>query len=347
MKIINLNKKTIKYRLSLLLVTGLFALSLSACGGSDSFEGSVATPSPSTTTPPKSDDTAATPKPAASAPAEKVKGSRDNTPVVLVPEASGETVYENELAHIDASHISDGYVIVRYTGDCPKVKLQITGPGENTYTYDLQTGTPKDEVFPLQCGNGDYLINVYENIEGTQYSQALSQLVTIELTNEFSPFLYPNQYVNFSPSSKSVKQGEELAFSCNSDLDVVSEVYNYIITNITYDHDLADNVQSGYIPDPDTTLATKTGICLDYASLMVTMLRTQQIPTRMEVGYAGEAYHAWLSTYIKDVGWVNGVIEFDGKDWSLMDPTFASNISEKELRSFIGDGSNYSVKFIY
>ncbi len=110
---------------------------------------------------------------------------------------------------------------------------------------------------------------------------------------------------------------------------------------------MAETVQVDYIPDPDNTMASKTGICLDYSSLMVAMLRSQQIPTRMEIGYAGTAYHAWLSAYIKDVGWVNGVVEFDGKDWSMMDPTFASNINEEKLKSYIGDGSKYSVQYIY
>ena len=67
----------------------------------------------------------------------------------------------------------------------------------------------------------------------------------------------------------------------------------------------------------------------------------------MEVGYAGTAYHAWISTYITDIGWVNGMIQFDGKDWSLMDPTFASTTSEKELKSFLNDSSNYRLKYIY
>jgi hypothetical protein len=120
-----------------------------------------------------------------------------------------------------------------------------------------------------------------------------------------------------------------------------------MINNITYDHEEAETVQSGYIPDVDEVLATRTGICLDYAALMTTMLRSQRIPTRMEIGYAGTAYHAWLSTYIEDIGWVNGMIEFDGTEWSLMDPTFASNTKNKELKEFIGDGSNYSVKYIY
>ncbi|MBO6240402.1 MAG: transglutaminase domain-containing protein [Butyrivibrio sp.] len=280
-------------------------------------------------------------------PASPVKGTRDNTPVCLVPEASGVTIYENELAHLDASNTSEGYVIVRYTGTSPKVKLQITGPDETTYTYNLNSEVPTDEVFPLQSGSGDYLINVYENIEKNQYSMVFSQMVGANIENEFSPFLYPNQYVNFSDNNAAVSKGAELSFACNNDLEVVSSIYNYIISNIEYDYEEAETVQSGYIPDIDEVLSTQKGICLDYAVLMSSMLRSQRIPTRMEVGYAGTAYHAWISTYIEDIGWVNGIIEFDGTKWSLMDPTFASNVKETELKNFIGDGSNYSVKYIY
>ncbi len=280
-------------------------------------------------------------------PKERVKGSRDNTPVCLVPEAPGETVYENDYAHLDASNVSKGYVVVKYTGQSPKVKLQITGPDQTTYTYNLSTTEQKDEVFPLQSGNGDYMINVFENIEGTQYSQAFSQLVPVDLEDQFTPFLYPNQNCNFVSSNEAVKKSEELAYVCNNDLEVVSEVYNYIIANIAYDHEEAETVASGYIPDIDEVLSTKKGICLDYSALMTAMLRSQRIPTRMEIGYAGTAYHAWLSTYIEDVGWVNGMIEFDGTEWSLMDPTFASNNSDDMLKDFIGDGSNYRVKYIY
>ena len=279
--------------------------------------------------------------------AERVKGSRDNTPVCLVPEASGETVYENEYARVDASNISDGYVIVTYIGTSPKVKLQITGPNEITYTYNLSVTEQKEEVFPLQSGDGQYMVNVFENIEGTQYSQAFSQMIDVALTNEFSPFLYPNQYCTFTSANEAIAKAEDLAYVCSSDLEVVSAVYNYIISNIKYDYEEAETVQSGYLPVIDEVLETKKGICLDYSALMTSMLRSQRIPTRMEIGYAGTAYHAWLSTYIEDIGWVNGIIEFDGNEWSLMDPTFASNTKEESLKDFIGDGANYSVKYIY
>ncbi len=329
--------KKIEYLFSILLTVGIVVSSVTACGGSSDSSHTSGGKSAAGQAQVEEEEPAK----------ERVKGSRDNTPVCLVPEAPGEVIYENEYARMDASNISEGYIVMRYTGQSPKVKLQITGPDQTTYTYNLSTTEQKDEVFSLQSGNGDYMVNVYENIEGTQYSEAYSQLISVTMENEFSPFLYPNQNVNFTSSNNAIKKGEELAFVCNNDLEVVSEVYNYIIKTVSYDHEEAETVKSGYIPDIDEVLETRKGICIDYSALMVSMLRSQRIPTRMEIGYAGTAYHAWLSTYIEDVGWVNGMIEFDGTEWSLMDPTFASNNSDDTLKTFIGDGSNYKVKYIY
>ena len=78
------------------------------------------------------------------------------------------------------------------------------------------------------------------------------------------------------------------------------------------------------------------------------MLRSQRIPTRLEVGYAGEAYHAWISVYLEETGWVDNIIEFHGSSWSLMDPTFAAGTgNSSSLKQFIGDGTNYVVKYYY
>ena len=272
-------------------------------------------------------------------------GIRDNTPVCLVPTASGINVYSNTLSSIDASNTSEGYVMVNYKGNNPKVKLQITGNNGVTYTYNLHAGSY--ETFPLSSGNGTYKVAVYENVTGNQYSTALSQNISVNITNTFGPNLYPNQYVNFNAGSKVVSQAMALAAGCSNDLEVVTSIYNYVTSNITYDHNKAATVQSGYTSNVDEILTSGTGICLDYAAVMASMLRSQNIPTRLEVGYAGTAYHAWISTYITDVGWINGIIQFDGVNWSLMDPTFAANTSEQALKSFIGNGTNYKTKYIY
>ena len=263
---------------------------------------------------------------------------------VYVPKASGEKVYSSGAAKIDVSNASEGYIVANYSGSVSKVKLQITGGNGVTYTYNLHGG---NEVFPLSAGNGNYKIGIFENIGGNKYSVALQQNVSVNITNTFGPYLYPNQYVNFNAGSAVVAKAAQLAASAGNDLDVVSNVYNYVTSSIKYDYNKASNVQSGYTCNVDATLASGTGICLDYAAVMASMLRSQGIPTRLEVGYAGTAYHAWISTYITDVGWVNGIIQFDGHSWSLMDPTFAANSSQSALKNFIGNGSNYQTKYIY
>ena len=270
------------------------------------------------------------------------KGSRDNTPVVLTGQADGTVTYGCESVTIDASHISEGYIMVSYTGTNEKVKLQITGPDEVVYTYDLHGDY---ETFPLTAGSGSYTVGVFENIEGTSYSTLFTQTIDVKIDDEFGPYLYANQYVNFDGDSKVVEKAEELSKPCNDDLEVIEQVYNYMISNFTYDYDKAESVQSGYLPDVDEVFEAQTGICFDYSAVMAAMLRSQRIPTRLEVGYAGDVYHAWISTYIEEQGWVNGIIQFDGKNWELMDPTFASTSSKPE--DFITNTDEYITKFVY
>lgn len=270
---------------------------------------------------------------------------RDNTPECLVPSADGTTVYSNEYVCVDASNTGQGYLMVSYLGSGTKIKIQITGPDYMTYTYDIEGNDYT--VFPLSAGDGTYMVGIYENVEGSQYATIFSQELSVTLNNPMGAFLYPNQYVRFDASSKVVSTASQLVLEAHDDLEAINFIYNYVIETITYDFDKAQNVQSGYIPDVDEILSSQTGICLDYAAVMASMLRSQRIPTRLEVGYAGDAYHAWISTYVEDQGWINGMIQFDGQNWSIMDPTFAANTGDKELKSFIGDGSNYVTKYIY
>lgn len=270
--------------------------------------------------------------------------SRDNTPVCLETSAPGTLTDQNDYAIVDYSNASEGYICVNYLGTCQKVKLQLVGPNGVTYTYNLKNGFA---AFPLTSGDGDYTLSVCENVEGTKYSLSFKTTISVSGISEFGPYLYPNQYVFFSKDKKTVLKGADLAANCETDLDVVTSVYNYITKNISYDYDKAQSVASGYISDIDEILACNTGICLDYASVMTAMLRTQRIPTRLEVGYAGDVYHAWISVYIEDVGWLNGVIRFNGSEWELVDPTFGASTNEKTLKEYIGEGTNYSTKYVY
>lgn len=263
---------------------------------------------------------------------------------VRMPSASGEKTKSAQSAAIDYSNTSQGYIMVKYSGSNAKVKLQITGPNKVTYTYTLHKGGYV--AFPLTAGSGSYTANVYENISGTSYSMALSCNFTAQLSSSLLPYLYPSQYVSYSLQSKAVEKGDSLAATATTKIGVVQQVYNYIINNIAYDSYKASTVKSGYTPSVDDTLATGKGICFDYAALMAAMLRTQDIPTRMEVGYvAGNVYHAWVSVYLAETGWINGIIQFDGVNWRMMDPTFAAGSAEP--KSYTTAAYTYSVKYLY
>ncbi|BFK63557.1 hypothetical protein I260019D6_28660 [Dorea longicatena] len=271
---------------------------------------------------------------------------RDSTPKVLTPSADGVTVYQNDFASIDASNTSQGYVMVKYNGTNEKVKLQITCPDQSCYTYLISDRGAYD-TFPLTAGNGSYTLQVLENVAGDTYTVSLTQSINVSIEDEFLPFLYPNQYVNFHTDSKAVSKGSDLAKDTYSDLDVVQNIYNYVIKNISYDTEKAQNVSYGYVPDVDDTLSSKKGICFDYAALMTSMLRSQNIPTKLEVGYSGDAYHAWISTYIDDKGWVDDIIQFNGNTWQIMDPTLAATNDSAAVKKYVGDGSHYVVKYTY
>ena len=270
---------------------------------------------------------------------------RGDAYAALVPTAPGDTCYGDDSSSIDASNISEGYVMVRYTGNSEKAKLQMTVPDGTVYTYTIK-GSDYN-TFPLTGGNGSYTLNVYEWVVDNSYALALSQDIEVSLSDEFKPFLYPNQYVWFTEDSEVVALGRELSDQSSDDLNYVQNSYYYVIQNISYDNDKAENTPTDYVPDVDAVLAEKKGICFDYASLMAALLRSQSIPTKLEVGYSGEAYHAWISVYLTESGWVDNIIEFNGKDWVLMDPTLAANNSSKAVAKYIGDGSKYTVKYSY
>lgn len=266
----------------------------------------------------------------------------------LMPSADEKNVYSNQNAVIDASHLDLGYVMIKYTGtNTAKKKVIITGPSGVKYTYDLRSdGTY--EVFPLSDGNGNYSIGVFQNIKDTKYSGVYSASVNVSLKDEFAPFLLPNQYVNYTADSPVVAKAHELVAGKTETTDKIDAVYSYVINNVSYDTAKAKTVQSGYLPNVDEVYRTGKGICFDYAALMTAMLRSQGVPTKLVVGYAGKAYHAWINTWSEDSGWIEGVIFFDGTTWKLMDPTFASSGNSSEaIMKYIGDGANYSAKYLY
>lgn len=309
--------------LSLLLI---FVLIVSGCSGQSQ---APSAPSPSMNA--EQEALAMAPEPAAA--------------VILEAIPSGTAFASCEEAQIDYSHTEDGYVMARYTSATDKrLKVLVKGPA-TTYSYNLEPDSWT--TFPLSDGNGTYQVGVYKNITDAKYATVLTADFSAALQDEFAPFLRPNQYVNYTHAPKTVEQGLKITQGLQDSLHKVAAVYDYVVTTLTYDEEKAAAVQSGYLPDLDLVLDTGKGICFDYAAVMTAMLRSQSIPCKLVVGYAGNVYHAWISVWTEDSGWVDGAIFFDGSVWHRMDPTFASSGQRsEETMEFIQNGS-YRVKYLY
>lgn len=228
---------------------------------------------------------------------------------LCLPEASGRLVFEGEGITIDASNTADGYIMVKSEPNEHKLKLRVA-LGNSVYSYDL----PSDGNYiavPCQMGSGDYLVRVMEHVKDDLYAQLYAEEIAVTIRDPERPFLYASQYVYFDASSAVVAESNQLAAGLNDDDKIVKKLYRFVAGNTVYDYEKAATVEQGYLPNPDATLRSGTGICFDYSALLAAMLRAQGIPTRLVIGVVMPEgiTHAWNEAYI------------DG-EWVWMDATF-------------------------
>lgn len=238
-----------------------------------------------------------------------VQAAGEAAAALLLPEASGTAVLAREGVTVDYSNLSDGYVMAKSAENPQRLKLRLSKDAA-TYTYDL----PSDgayQTFPLSEGDGQYRLQVYEQVEGTSYTLLFEEALSVTLTDAQRPFLYPNAYVRYDADTRAVLWSYTVCSYAEAKADTeISEVlYRYVSDNIRYDNQKANAAAAGelggYLPDVDETLDTGEGICFDYAALLCCMLRARRVPTRLVTGYVGpgDEYHAWNAVYL-DGEWV-------------------------------------------
>lgn len=247
-----------------------------------------------------------------------------------------------EALTVDLSSLSEGYLALRarsekqlkFQVECGEMKYNYTVPGDDTAVF-----------LPINMGSGDYRLRLMENVSGNKYSCIWMEQTHVELQDEFSPFLVPSQLVPYGEDSQCVELARSLASDCGKDSDVVAAIYGYLVEHITYDHAKAASVQPGYLPDPDETLATGTGICFDYASLAAAMMRSLGIPCKLIMGYVdGSMYHAWNCFYLQDQGWVTVQIKAKPGIWQRVDITMAAGGTKT---ADLEDDSKYTTRYTY
>ena len=259
-----------------------------------------ASSSSSSTKKPASSSSSSSKKPASSAPSASSK-----------PSNGGTTTLKNNGCEIDTSKAVAGTIRVRQNGNPTKVKVLVYFNGSSKYyQYTIPTNNTWTSI-PLQSGSGTYKVRFMKQVSGNSYSQMYSVTFQVGMQNANSAYLNPSQYVVYNSGSACVAKAKSLVSGAGSDAQKVSKIYSYIVNNISYDYDKMKNLPSGYLPNPDSTLASRKGICFDYAALMAAMLRSQGVPCKLVIGNADGQYHAWNMVY------VNG-------SWQLYDPTFGA-----------------------
>lgn len=271
-------------------------------------------------------------------------------PVVTVPDfpvptSPGTKVATAAKGSIDYSNASQGYISAKYTGSKSKVKLQIIC-GSQGYPHDVTPGVT--EYFPLSFGSGDYTVTLFEQLSGSDYTPVVKCSFSTN-TSSLQPFMYSNRYSDYDSNSKCVYKAAELCAGKTKTIDKIAAIFGWVTDNIKYDYNLAATVKSGYVPDPNRTYSSKTGICFDYASLMCAMLRSQGIPTRLVIGWASpDIYHAWNEIYTEETGWISPELMLKKAGWNLTDSTFyASSNNKTQIASYISNSSNYTVRYYY
>ena len=245
--------------------------------------------------------------------------------------------------YIDVSAVNEGYVAASGKSGS-KLKFQVIY-GDTKYNYDLpKDGTPK--VYPLQSGNGEYHLRIMENTVDSKYAVAFETTVNVVLDSEFEPYLRPSIYCDYSKTSECVKKCAEFAAKSDSVPEIITHIYDFVCSTVTYDYEKAASMETGYYPVPDETMRTGKGICLDYAALAAAMMRSQGIPTKLIFGYVApdDLYHAWNMFYTEETGWVSVEFKISEKNWNRLDLTFSANGSDS---SYIGNGSNYADVYQY
>lgn len=268
-------------------------------------------------------------------------------PEVRVPLSPGKDIAENDKVSVDYSNAADGYISVCWKETGKRVKLRVMSGG-STYDHDVPQGGVT-EYYPLSCGSGSYTVQVYEQTDGDRYAKVLEQEFTADIKSATIPFLYPNRYVKYGQDSAVVEKAAVLCAGKSGTIEKVAAVFQWITDNVTYDRELAATVKSGYVPDPDSVLKKKSGICYDYASLMASMLRSQDIPTRLVVGYAKEnIYHAWNEIWTEQTGWITPELLLSKSGYNIADATFYAGSADKaKIAEYISDSSNYSALYYY
>lgn len=206
--------------------------------------------------------------------------------------------------------LKDSHIYIPYS---PKTKTKVyIMKGANADIYSVIKEQERN-VYPLQYGNGNYTIKIYQLVSGNKYHLITQK--NIKAVNTTLCYLKPTQYVWYKDNITKLSA----QISANRS---ITAYYNYCYNQITYDYIKAFTLakKTDYLPDLDDIIKKKRGICIDKAALLCALCRSNNIPCKLAIGYvAKKTYHAWCLI------WHN-------KKWEIFDPTYGKKYKPQDYQ---------------
>ena len=235
---------------------------------------------------------------------------------------------------LDTSNTGNGVLSVKDIVDTGKrVRIRII-KGDQKYLYEVRADREK-ESYPLQMGDGQYQVDILENIIDNRYRVLSTKKVNVEIDNDLDVYLNPIQPIYWDEDMAAISYANTIFDSDKTPDEKIKAVYNHLVYYYSYDWTKYNNLPSTYVPDIEETYIEKKGICYDYSSLTASLLRSMGYPARLIKGYSNlvDGYHAWNEIYIDD-------------KWVVVDTTYDS-MANKSSISFAKDSDDYQAVNIY
>ncbi|MCL2707923.1 MAG: transglutaminase-like domain-containing protein, partial [Defluviitaleaceae bacterium] len=180
-------------------------------------------------------------------------------------------------ATVDTANGSKGLVTVtlkNWDKDKDDVRIIIQKDGKN---LDVFNPVKANSTIPITFGKGEYEIMVGVNMGGGRLSVKTKVKVNVSAPDEKLWYTTSNAKVDFASSTKAVPNLKKLSDGKKTEREKATPIYEYIVTNFTYDHDLASKIIAGtvtsYVPIIDTVYDMKKAICYGYSVVFAGAVR--------------------------------------------------------------------------
>ena len=202
----------------------------------------------------------------------------------------------DELLCIDSSNIEYGTITVTILDPVELLRYKLkVAYGEKCYYYNLDPH--RETVIPLQMGNGTYYVTLYEQIVDNKYTPVGEASLYLDIDRK-NVWLESNSKVDYSSSEKIHAELEKVVSVANTETEKYEKITRYIRTWFIYDWSAASRKNAPEYTDIDRVLTRRIGLCEELSALTVAMLRLSDIQSRLVIGKANSATHAWVEALV-------------------------------------------------